>query len=202
MRLIQDSSTFSLAPTTASQPSRGNAERPTYFHVDQLGGAAVVTFHVLSLRERQATLVAPQLRHVASRSGWNLIVDVSGVVDFTSSWLNVLMHIATDCKARRGGLVILGASPLFESLIENSGLSGSLSLAKNSLAALSKLGLSPVSPWRLAVASLLEIPVALPTSRQWTLADWGNPDDILSVDESAIGDAYAAPLVTYGRAAA
>ncbi|MFZ4575705.1 MAG: STAS domain-containing protein [Phycisphaerales bacterium] len=124
-------------------------------------GVAVVNLVARSLRERQAFILQPHLNQVCDEYDGRLVIDASRVEQFTCAWVNCLITLSRRCRTLGGDLIIAGVPRYARDLFESTGLDKHLHLATTPEHAFAEFGLPSVSPWRLAVARLLDIPVAL-----------------------------------------
>jgi len=136
----------------------------TMFTLSRVGDVAVVNITCPAIRERQAEVLGRYLSDLCAQVEGRLILELSGVGSFACAWINELLRVTRRCRSMGGQLVLTGMPLRDVRVLESTGLAKHLCLAKSRADALSHLGESSVAPWRLAVARLLDIPVAAEAS--------------------------------------
>jgi anti-anti-sigma regulatory factor len=132
----------------------------TMFTLSRAGEVAILSLTCPTIRERQAAVLGNYLNSLASQVGGRLVVEVSGVGSFGCAWINQLLSLTGHCRSFGGELVILGMPERDARVLRSTGLARHLVLASSRSEALSRFATGNISPWRLAVARLLDIPVA------------------------------------------
>src|SRR5262245_26788443 len=133
------------------------------FTLSRIGDAAVVTLACPVVLDQQARQLGEYLSALARNVGGRMAVEVAGIGSFSCAWINTLIELTQRCRMLGGDLVVYGRSRTHVKLLRRTGLTRHLHVAPGRAAALTMLGAASVSPWRLAVARLLDIPVALPS---------------------------------------
>ena len=145
----------STMPNQVTQPAS-----ETMFTLSRVGDAAMVILSCLAIREWQSSVLSNYLSEVVEHNRGKVIVDVTGVSQFTCAWLDSLISLSDRARELGGMFVVVGMSRQGKRLMRDSGLMKRLRLAQSGQDALLQLGASTVAPWRRAVAKLLSIPVA------------------------------------------
>jgi anti-anti-sigma factor len=130
------------------------------FTLSRVGDAAMVILSCPAVREWQSSVLSHYLAEIVEQNKGRVVVDVSGIFQFTCAWLNALISLSDRAHELGGQLVVVGLSRQGRRLMRNGGLNKRLQLADSGDEALGLLGASSVAPWRRAVARLLSIPVA------------------------------------------
>jgi len=133
--------------------------------VSHVGKAAVVSLNFPVIRERQANLLEGPLSDLCDLAQGRVAMDLSQVTSFSCAWINALICLTRRCRTQGGELVLFGMDAASARTIRDTGLLDHLVLERDKASALKALGEEPVSNWRLAVARMLDIPVAIPESQ-------------------------------------
>jgi len=132
----------------------------TVFSFSRVGAAAVVTVACPSVREWQSSVLANYLNDVIDRNrGRAVIVDMSGIVQFSCAWLNTLIQLTERATKMGGSLMIVGFTRDTRRLMKSTGLLRRLNVHATTSEALAASGATDISPWRMTVAKILQIPV-------------------------------------------
>ncbi len=138
-------------------------KQETVFSFSRVGNAAVVTLACPAVREWQASVLASYLSDVVERNrGRAVIVDVGGVAQFSCAWINTLITLTDRALSMGGQLWVVGLSRDARRMMRSTGLLRRLRMAVTTGEALAEVGEGTVSPWRMAVARMLAIPVLPP----------------------------------------
>src|SRR6185295_767787 len=138
------------------EPFIGDPLCDTQVSVSRVGAASVVRLSCPSVQELQAELLGRHLADLAGRVGGKLVVEVSGIARFTCAWINSLIDLTTRCSHLGGKLVLVGFDAQAEKLLRDTRLDQRLHLARTEHAALESIGCPVVSPWKLALARVLD----------------------------------------------
>jgi anti-anti-sigma factor len=136
------------------------------FTLSRVGDAAMVILSCLAIREWQSSVLSNYLTEVVEHNRGKVILDVTGVSQFTCAWLDALISLSDRARELGGMFVVVGMSRQGKRLMRDSGLLKRLRLAQSGQDALTQLGAGSVAPWRRAVARLLSIPVAASTEHK------------------------------------
>jgi anti-anti-sigma factor len=134
----------------------------TMFTVSRVGDSAVVSLCCSKIDEGQAQSLRTYLLGLAHNCGGRLAVELAGVRGFTCAWINVLLELSDRCEAVGGKLVLFGLRKEHRALLGKTGLAKRLAIVTCRTKALEMLGSATIAPWRLALARLFDIPVAIP----------------------------------------
>jgi anti-anti-sigma regulatory factor len=149
----------SANPVQLTQPS---AE--SMFTLSRVGDAAMVILSCPAVREWQSSVLSNYLTEVVEQNEGRVVIDVSGIFQFTVAWLHSLISLGDRSQELGGQLVVIGMPRQGRRMMRDAGLAKRLQLAESGDQALAMLKASNVAPWRRAVAKLLSIPVA-PTGK-------------------------------------
>lgn len=130
--------------------------------VAHVGKVSVVAVNFPVIRERQAQLLERPLSDIVDMARGRLAMDLSQVGTFSCAWINSLIALTRRCRSQGGDLVLFSVEPASARTIRDTGLLAHLTLQRDKLAALRHLGEEPAGGWRLAVARMLDLPVAIP----------------------------------------
>lgn len=130
--------------------------------VAHVGAVSVVAVSFPVIRERQAQLLERPLSDIVDMAKGKLAMDLSQVGSFSCAWINSLISLTRRCRTQGGDLVLFAMEAASARTIRDTGLLSHLTLERDKLAALQRLGEEPASGWRLAVARMLDLPVAIP----------------------------------------
>lgn len=144
------------------EPFVGDPLSDTRVSVTEVSGASVVRLEAPQLLELQSQLLSRHLGDLATRAGGRMVVDQSGIEKFSCSWVNELIALTRRCDAIGGRMAIFGFGHDAVRMLNASRLARQLHLARDQDEALDLIGCGAVKPWRLAIARVLAIPVALP----------------------------------------
>lgn len=125
------------------------------------GNVALVNLTTRALRERQAAALLPHLNHICDEFDGRVVIDASRVDQFTCAWINTLIGLTRRCRTLGGDLFVAGLPRYARDLFHKTGIEQHLHMVTSPDHALGELGLPTVAPWRLAVARLLDIPIAI-----------------------------------------
>jgi anti-anti-sigma regulatory factor len=134
----------------------------TMFTLSRVGDSAVVSLCCSKIEESQCNGLHSYLLGLARNSGGRLALELAGVRNFSCAWINAMMELTRECRALGGQLVLFGLRTEHQTILERTGLVRQLVVASSRTRALELLGSATIAPWRLAIARLLDIPVALP----------------------------------------
>ncbi len=134
----------------------------TMFTLSRVGDSAVVSLCCTKIEESQCDGLHSYLLGLARNSGGRLALELAGVRNFSCAWINAMMELTRECRALGGQLVLFGLRTEHRTILERTGLARQMTVASSRTRALELLGSATIAPWRLAVARLLDIPVALP----------------------------------------
>jgi anti-anti-sigma regulatory factor len=129
------------------------------FTLSRVGDAAMVILSCPAVREWQASVLSGYLSDVVETNKGRVVLDVSGIFQFTIAWVNSLILLADRCRELGGEFVVVGMPRIGRTMMLEAGLTKKLRLADNGQEALAMLE-SSVGPWRRAVARLLSIPMS------------------------------------------
>ena len=132
----------------------------TMLSLSRVGDVAVLSLSAPAILEDEATVLGRYLTELARQSEGLVAVELSGVMRFGCAWINTLISVSKRCDEMCGRLVVCGLTPSALHLIRNTGIDKYLTVTENRREALRVLGEPSVNAWRLAVARLLDIPVA------------------------------------------
>ncbi len=132
------------------------------FTVRRVASVGVASVACIALPDHTASLLAAHLRQTAMEWSGRLVLDLSGVGRFTCAWINTLIEVSKLCHELGGRLVLTGLQRSHREMLESTGLTRYLSVARDQHDAMALLDVELISPWRLALARLLDIPVASP----------------------------------------
>lgn len=161
-------------PLTLTQPTRTDAQirsvpgatispdDSTMFTVGRVGDSAVVSLCCTKIDEGQALGLRTYLLGLAHNCGGRLALELAGVRGFTCAWINVLIELSERCDAVGGKLVLFGLRREHMAMLAKTGLARRLTIVTCRTKALEMLGSATIAPWRLALARLFDIPVAIP----------------------------------------
>lgn len=135
----------------------------TMFTLSRVGNAAVVSLTCPAIREKQAQTLGRYLRDLSDQVQGRIVLEVAGVGSFSCAWINELLRLTQRCRSMGGNLVLSGMPERDARVLRSTGLLQHLCLMNSRSEAINLLGGCPVAPWRLAVARLLDIPVAEPS---------------------------------------
>lgn len=124
-------------------------------------GVGFVSMTARSVRERQTAALQPHLNAICDEYDGRMVIDASRVDQFTCAWVNCLIGLSRRCRTLGGELMIAGVPRFARDLFASTGLDKHLHMVTSADHALGEFGLPTVAPWRLAVARLLDIPVAI-----------------------------------------
>lgn len=130
------------------------------FTLSRVGDTAMVILSCPAVREWQASVLSGYLADVVEGNKGRVVLDVSGIFQFTIAWVNSLISLADRCRELGGDFVVVGMPRIGRRMMREAGLTKKLRLADSGQQALSMLEDSSVAPWRRAVARLLSIPMA------------------------------------------
>lgn len=131
----------------------------TMFTLSRVGDVAVVSLTCPAIREHQAQVLGRYLQELCEEVTGRVVLEVTGVAQFSCAWINTLLSLTRRCRALGGTMVVLGMAPKDEQVLRSTGLDKHLFLRSSRSAALAEFGAPSLAPWRLAVARLLDIPV-------------------------------------------
>jgi anti-anti-sigma factor len=129
----------------------------------RVGHAAVVLLAGESIRDEESTVLKGRLIGLASDHKGTIVLDLTQVGTFSCAWINTMLDIRSACTQLGGDLALTGLNRPMRDFFRSTGLEDRFLIANDRFHALALLGLELVSPWRLAVARLLDIPVAVPS---------------------------------------
>lgn len=132
----------------------------TELSIARVGPATIVSLACPQLHDAQAEALECSLHEFVLSSGGRLVIDMTAVANFSCAWINSLIVLSRDCDARQGRLAVVGLNHRHRRLLHETGLTRYLTLATTQHEALDLVGCPMVSPWRLAVARILNIPIA------------------------------------------
>lgn len=132
----------------------------TMFTLSRQDDVAVLSLTCPAIRERQASTLGRYLTSLCEQVQGRMILEVSGVGSFSCAWINELLSVTHQCRAFGGNLVLVGVHERDLRVLRTTGLMRHLSIAQSRQEAMGAFGKAPLTPWRLAVARLLDIPVA------------------------------------------
>jgi anti-anti-sigma factor len=136
------------------------SRQETVFSFSRVGNAAVVTLACPTVREWQSSVLANYLTDVIDRNrGRAVIVDMAGIQQFSCAWLNTLIGLTERATKMGGSLMVVGFSRDTRRLMKSTGVLRRLQIHGSMSQALAASGATEVSPWRKAVAKVLQIPV-------------------------------------------
>jgi len=131
----------------------------TMFTLSRVGDIAVVSLTCPAIREHQAHVLGRYLQELCDDVTGRVVLEVTGVAQFSCAWINTLLSLTHRCRAMGGNLVILGMPAQDERMLRSTGLDKHLYLRPSRSAAFAEFGTPSLAPWRLALARLLDIPV-------------------------------------------
>jgi anti-anti-sigma factor len=132
----------------------------TELSIAKVGPATIASLACPQLHEEQAEALEFSLRELVETSGGRLIVDMTAVANFSCAWINTLIVLTRACETRQGRLAVVGINHRHRRLLSETGLTRYLTLASTQHEALDLVGCPMISPWRLTIARMLNIPVA------------------------------------------
>lgn len=132
----------------------------TMFTLSRAGNVAVVSLTCPAIREHQSQVLGRYLQELCDGVAGRLVLEVAGVSQFSCAWINTMLSLTQRCKAMGGNMVILGMPEKDARTLRGTGIDRHLCLRPTRSAALAEFGEASLAPWRLAVARLLDIPVA------------------------------------------
>jgi len=130
--------------------------------VAHVGSVSVVAVNFAVIRERQAQLLERPLSDIVDMARGKLAMDLSQVGSFSCAWINSLISLTRRCRSQGGDLVLFAMDSASSRTLRDTGLLSHLTLERDKLAALRRLGEEPAGGWRLAIARMLDLPVAIP----------------------------------------
>lgn len=130
------------------------------FTLSRVGDVAMVILSCPAVREWQASVLSGYLSDIVETNKGRVVLDVSGIFQFTIAWLNSLISLADRCRELGGEFIVVGMPRMGQRMMREAGLIKKLRLAESGIAALAMLEASSIAPWRRAVARLLSIPIA------------------------------------------
>jgi anti-anti-sigma regulatory factor len=129
--------------------------------VAQVGNVTLVSLSFAVIREQQALLLERPLSDLVDMASGKVAMDHSQVASFSCAWINTLIALTRRCRAQGGDLLLYGMAPFSSRTIRDTGLESHLHLVHDKVAALKAFGEEPLATWRLALARMLDIPVAI-----------------------------------------
>ncbi|HYE61835.1 MAG TPA: STAS domain-containing protein [Phycisphaerales bacterium] len=164
---MESTGTSFTSPTATGSATGGSAvatlqnSEGTVFSFSRVGDAAVVTLACPAVREWQASVLHSYLADVVDRNrGRAVIVDVAGIQQFSCAWLNTLIRLTERAAQMGGSLMVVGFSRDTRRLMKSTGVFRRLNVMGSTAEALSAAGAAEVPGWKLAVARMLQIPLA------------------------------------------
>lgn len=130
--------------------------------VAHLGNVSIIAVNFAVIRERQAQLLERPLSDIVDMAKGKVAMDLSQVGSFSCAWINSLISLTRRCRSQGGDLVLFAMDSASSRTIRDTGLLSHLTLERDKVGALKRLGEEPASGWRMAVARMLDIPVAIP----------------------------------------
>lgn len=130
--------------------------------VAQAGTVSVVAVSFPVIRERQAMLLQRPLSDLVDVAHGRVAMDLSQVGSFSCAWINTLIALTRRCRSQGGDLVLFAMDSASARTIRDTGLLSHLTLERDKFTALSAFGEAPAAGWRMAVARMLDLPVAIP----------------------------------------
>jgi len=118
----------------------------------------MVILSCLAVRELQASVLSGYLADVVEANKGRVVLDVSGIFQFTCAWLNSLICLADRCRELGGEFVVVGMPRMGRTMMRDAGLTKKLLLADSGQQALGMIVDTSVAPWRRAMARLLSMP--------------------------------------------
>jgi anti-anti-sigma factor len=132
----------------------------TVFSFSRVGDAAVVTLACPAVREWQSSVLSSYLADVIDRNrGRAVVVDMTGIQQFSCAWLNTLIGLTERATQMGGSLMVVGFSRDTRRLMKSTGVLRRLQVFGSVSEALASSRATDIAPWRVAVAKMLQIPV-------------------------------------------
>lgn len=132
----------------------------TELSIARVGPATIISLACPQLHESQAEALEFSFREFVESSAGRLVVDMTAVANFSCAWINSLIQLSRECDRLQGRLVVVGLNHRHRRLLHETGLTRYLTLASTQHEALDLVGCPMISPWRLTIARMLNIPVA------------------------------------------
>lgn len=129
------------------------------FTMRRVGEVGVAALTCPRVSDGEASAIASHLREASYLLQGRMVLDMSGVSRFTCAWINAMIDISRRCASMGGKLVVAGLRREHRTMLRSFGLLKHLTIARDQHAALALHGVRTLSPWRLAIARLLELPV-------------------------------------------
>lgn len=100
-----------------------------------------VVAHLLTekVTDYEASVLTPELMHIAENSRWRIVLDMTKVALLASAGIRVLISLETRCKKEKGKFVITGLSSELLDLIKMTRLDKLFTIAKDPKAAAESL---------------------------------------------------------------
>lgn len=111
---------------------------------DSNAHATVIVVTCPAIREHQAGIIGALIADAVRIHGGQLVIDVSGVTNFASAWINELMSATRRSRAAGGELIIVGFDRSSQHMLRATGLTKYLSLDDNRENAIARL--APSTP--------------------------------------------------------
>lgn len=130
------------------------------FTIRSIGDRMVIKLMCPSVRERQSSVLMEQLRETVTKAKGRIVLELSEVQSCTCAGINAMMELSKLCRAEGGELLLVRVPESLRKLLILTGLTRQLTIVSQPSKVREVLGQAAVEPWKLAVARLLDLPLA------------------------------------------
>lgn len=114
-------------------------------------GVALVRITDAKVAQHETERLRVSLLDVSDGHGGRVVLDASGIASFNCTWINTLLALSARCASNGGHLFVTGLSDEATAILRATGLSSKVKTADSTEHALSAMGLTGTSTWRMAI---------------------------------------------------
>ena len=130
------------------------------FTIRSLGDRMVIKLMCPSVRERQSSVLLEQLSETVAKAKGRVVLELSEVQSCSCAGINAMMELSKQCRAEGGELLLVQVPESLRKLLVHTGLTRHLTIVNHPSKVREILGQFAVEPWKLAIARLLDLPLA------------------------------------------
>lgn len=114
-------------------------------------GVALVRVSDSTLSAHDAERLRASLLDLSDGHQGRVVLDASGISSFNCTWINTLLALSSHCASRGGSLFVTGLTCEATGILQATGLHTKFNLSASTEHALSAMGLTGASTWRMAI---------------------------------------------------
>jgi len=123
-------------------------------------GMVIAELQCQVVHERHSQVLLAMLQETAREHVGRMVIDLSKVQRFTCAWINAMIALSALCEQLGGKMWVVGADAKSKELFAVTHLDKRVNFAGSIEQAVQHFSGATISPWRVALARLFDIPVS------------------------------------------